>query len=402
MNVLFVSLGEINNISEHGLYSDLLREFSKNNHSLTIVSPVEKRTGRKGEVVQLDDVRIIKVRIGNIQKTNYIEKTISTLCLPYQLIKAIKTFCNSEKFDLILYATPPITIYKLIKHLKKITKARTFLLLKDIWPQEIVDLGLIRENGMVYKYFSNLERKIYNISDKIGYTSLANKKYLINLGIDEEKLVEVNNSVDPNYHSNFYFDRHEFRNKYAISDDSIVFFYGGNLGKPQDIDFFINCLETQIEKENRFFVVCGQGTEYKKIEAFFDKNKPSNMKLFPFLPKDEYDELIMGADVGMVFLNHNFTVPNCPCRFYTYMEYSTPIFACTDTATDIKEDIFEGNFGWWCESSKVEDFIKMVDLICEEDLSCLAERGRNARLFLEERYTVDKDYERIINSIKTN
>ena len=319
MNILFISLSEISSIFEHGLYCDLLREFSKNGHSLTVISPVEKRTGRNGELIIEGNTRILKVRIGNIQKTNYFEKSISTLLLGKQLIDAINRNCEIKQFDLLLYATPPITLYNCIRKIKRATKASTFLMLKDIWPQEMVDLGLISSSGFLYKYFVTLEKRLYSISDKIGYTSLANREYLINHGISNEKLVAVNNSVDPNYQYKKSFNKQLFLAKYGVRDNQVVFFYGGNLGKPQDIDFLICCLKTQLDYKDRFFIICGQGTEYSKIERFFNTEMPCNMKLFPFLPKEEFDQCIMASDVGLVFLNHKFTVPNCPSRFYTYM-----------------------------------------------------------------------------------
>jgi hypothetical protein len=90
--------------------------------------------------------------------------------------------------------------------------------------------------------------------------------------------------------------------KYSINTEDIVFFYGGNLGKPQDIEFVIKCLETQMNISNRFFILCGQGTEYEKLKTFFDFHKPGNMLLLPYLPKDNYDQMIEASDVGMVFL----------------------------------------------------------------------------------------------------
>lgn len=399
MKILFVSLSEISSIYQHGLYSDLLREFAKNKHSITIISPVERRTGRKGEVIKHENIQIIKVRIGNIQKTNYIEKGISLLLLSTQLIRAIKKNCPDMKFDLLLYATPPITIYRLIKKLKSITKAKTFLMLKDIWPQEIVDLELIRSGGILHRYFADLERKMYEISDRIGYTSEASKKYLINYGIADSKLVEVNNSVDPNYQHKNSFDKFELLKKYGVEERQVVFFYGGNLGKPQDIDFVVDCLKSQVNMKDRFFIICGNGTEYYKIKQFFISEQPSNMKLFAYLPKEDYDKLVMLADVGLIFLNHKFTVPNCPTRFYTYMEYGKAVFACTDKASDISNDIYQGGFGWWCESTSISEFERIINEICKIGKKNLEEKGKLARRYLEERYTVDKDYNRILNSI---
>ena len=399
MRILFFSLSQIKSISEHGLYSDLLREFVKNNHDVTIISPVEKRTGKENELIVQENVHILRIKTGNIQKTNYIEKVISLAMLGRQLSKGIKKYCNDICFDCILYATPPITIYGLIRKLKMITGAKTVLMLKDIWPQEIVDLGIISKNGFAYRYLKKAERKMYGISDLIGYTSLANKRYLVKEGVQESKLIPVNNSVDANYAYEEKFELNELRGKYGIKDKDILFLYGGNLGRPQDIDYIVSCLDTQVNREGIYFIICGQGTEYGILEKFFTERKPQNMILVPFLPKKEYDQLIMSADVGMVFLNHRFTVPNCPTRFYGYMQYAKPVLACTDTATDIKNDIYDGDFGWWCESINPRVFAQLISQIKQEGKENLLLRGQRARSYLEEHYTVDKDYRVIVTAL---
>ena len=402
MNILFISLLKIDSIEEHGLYNDLLREFANNSHKITVVSPVERRTGRKTEYRSEGQVSFLNVRIGNIQKTNYIEKGISTLMLGSQLQRAIGKYCKNEKFDLILYATPPITICGLVSKIKKKTKAKTFLMLKDIWPQEMVDLGIITTKSPLYAYFRGMEKKLYRVSDFIGCTSPANISYLVehNPEVDRSKIVQVNNSVDISYPIEQSADRNVMCEKYGLDPDAKIFFYGGNLGQPQGIDHIIDCLKKQVGKKDRFFAICGGGTGYKLLERFFGEYSPNNMKLIPYLPKKEYDSLVAVSDVGLVFLNHRFTVPNCPSRLYTYMEYGKPAFACTDSATDIKDDIQKGEFGWWCESSSVEAFEDIVDSICECDSETLKEYGKRGRKYLEENFAVTKDYETIIECIK--
>ena len=86
------------------------------------------------------------------------------------------------KFDLILYSTPPITFYKAIEYVKKRDGAKTYLLLKDIFPQNAVDLGMMSKTGLkglIYKYFRKKEKKLYAISDKIGCMSQANVDYVL-------------------------------------------------------------------------------------------------------------------------------------------------------------------------------------------------------------------------------
>ena len=161
MNVLFITLVNYYNINEYSIYTDLLREFIKHGDSVYLVSPTERKNNEETRVIELPNCSILKPRIGNIQKTNLIEKGISTLTLERQINKAIEKFWGNVKFDLVLYSTPPITLTSVIEYIKKRDRAKTYLLLKDIFPQNSADLGMLSTTGwksMLFKYFRNKEK----------------------------------------------------------------------------------------------------------------------------------------------------------------------------------------------------------------------------------------------------
>ena len=109
MNVLFLTLLDFGSIEEHNIYTDLLREFAKHGHKLYVISPVERRKRQETRLLETDKATILKLKIGNTQKTNLIEKGISTITIEPQFISGIKKFFSNVKFDLVLYSTPPIT-----------------------------------------------------------------------------------------------------------------------------------------------------------------------------------------------------------------------------------------------------------------------------------------------------
>ena len=83
MNVLFLTLVNVKSIANRGIYEDLLREFAKNGHHVYVASPAERRSGEETHLVQEKDCTILRVKTGNIQKTNLIEKGISSLSRPF-------------------------------------------------------------------------------------------------------------------------------------------------------------------------------------------------------------------------------------------------------------------------------------------------------------------------------
>lgn len=395
MNILFLTLIDFDNIDDRGIYQDLLREFAKHGHKVFVVSPVEKRKKQNTRIIKTDKATILKLKIGNTQKTNIIEKGISTVNIEPQFVAGIKKYFSNIKFDLVLYSTPPITFCKAIEFVKKRDGAQTYLLLKDIFPQNAVDLGMMSKTGLkgiIYRFFRNKEKKLYRISDYIGCMSQANVDYVIkhNPEIDPNIVEICPNSIEVIDMSVDEDIRNKIRSKYNIPLDKRVFVYGGNLGKPQGIDFMIECLKSQEKNEDAFFLVVGDGTEFNKINNYLNKDKPKNVKLIKRLPKIDYDQLVGACDIGMIFLDHRFTIPNFPSRLLSYMQAKVPVLAVTDPNTDIGKVIIEGGFGWWCESNGVKSFEKAIEESLDTDTKPM---GEKALEYLDDVWDVKMQYD---------
>lgn len=402
MNVLFITLYNIEDISQRGIYEDLLREFIKEKHCVYIVSPSERRYAKKTHIIKGKHFKILKVRTGNIQKTSIVEKGISTVLLERQFNAAIKRYFDKVKFDLVLYSTPPITVMKAVEFIKKRDGARTYLLLKDIFPQNAVDMGMLNRKGIkgiLYRYFRNKEKKLYALSEHIGCMSQANVDYVLrhNREIDRKKVEICPNCVEPKDNSVSQEERMRIRRKYGIPTDREVFVYGGNLGKPQGISFLIKCLRSQKNNQDVFFLIVGSGTEYGKIEKYLEEEKQENIKLMNKLPKEDYDRMVGSCDVGMLFLDHRFTIPNFPSRLLSYMEAKLPVLAVTDPNTDVGKTAVQGGFGWWCESNSVDDFSSMVRLIVNAEK---APMGEAAFDFLKKYYSSHRSYTLIMEKMR--
>lgn len=402
MNILFLTTGRMESIEQHAIYPDLLRQFRNHGHRVYCVSSFEKRVGRETEYIEDHGAHMLHVKIGNLTKTNIIEKGISTLRIEGQFLSAIRKYLSTVRFDLILYSTPPITLANVISYVKKRDGAKTYLLLKDIFPQNAVDIGLMTKTGvkgLLYRYFRQKEKKLYALSDRIGCMSRANVDYLLshNPDIDPSKVEICPNSIEPQDMAITETQRMALRAKYDIPQDRTVFVYGGNLGKPQGIPFLIECLKKLKNHPKAFFLIVGDGTEYGKLQSFMNEENPQNVKLLKRLPKDDYDRMISACDIGLIFLDHRFTIPNFPSRLLAYMQAGLPVLACTDPNTDIGKVIVEGGFGWWCESNDADAFLTHVQKISSLHLAGMKNL---AHTYLLDHYTAEKAYQIIMKEME--
>ncbi len=400
MNILFLTIGPMESIEDRGIYSDLLRHFRNDGHQIYTASPYEKKTGKSTHLVDENGAKMLHISTGNITQCGIIEKGLSTISIENKFLHAIKKYFNGVKFDLVLYSTPPITFAKVIKYIKKRDNAKAYLMLKDIFPQNAVDLGMLSKTGLkglIYRYFRNKEKTLYSISDYIGCMSPANVEYLSkhNSEIPRDKIGLCPNAVDIQDVRLDDTGRAKIREKYNIPQDKKVFVYGGNLGRPQTVSFIVKCLKACADINDVFFVVAGDGTDRCILEHYLEEEKPSHVKLFGYLSKEDYDRMIACCDFGLIFLDYRFTIPNFPSRLLSYMQAGLPVLACTDANTDIGSIVVNGGFGWWCESDREENFVKTVlEAKCDD----VSNKRVCAYEFLKENYSAEKVYNIIMNS----
>ena len=401
MNILFLTIFEIDSISERGIYQDLLREFIKHGHMVSIVCPAERRYGKRTRLYESTSSQILKVRTLNLTKTHWFEKGFATVLLEHQYKSAIKKYFYNLKFDVVIYSTPPVTLTKVIKYIKKRDNAVSYLLLKDIFPQNAVDLGILSPRSPVYFFFKHKERMLYRISNNIGCMSQANVEYLLkhNKQLDICRVHICPNSITPSMLDKMIGNRADIRNKYNIPIHSKVFINGGNLGKPQCVPFIVECLRLNQNKDDRYFLICGSGVDANILQEYIKIEAPANVKMINLLPEDKYAEILSACDVGLIFLDHRFTIPNFPSRLLAYMEKSLPVLACTDPNTDIGKIIEDGTFGWWSESDDPEKFSNLIDKICGQDTTPLGLCGRR---YLEKNFLAVQSAKIIMDCITTS
>lgn len=386
MNILFLSVYDIADSNSGYIYADLVREFARRGDKVYAVTPTRKQN--TCAFTDSNGVCVIKVKNGSIQKTGKIKKVLNLLLLENRTIKAVNKYAKGVKFDLVINMSSNLSYAKSFRYFKKKHGAKAYLLLKDISPQNAVDMEMMSPRGImgfVYRAFKRKEKRLYSVSDCIGCLSDANVEYLLreNSYLTRDKVVTLPNSIEPMDVSLSKEDRDKMRQKYGIPTDKTVFVYGGNLGKPQGIPFIIDCLRRQKNDENAYFLIVGDGTEYGRLKEFMDAERPINAVLMQRLPREDYDRMVAACDVGLIFLDHRFTVPNYPSRLLSYMQAGLPVLACTDTSSDVGKTLTEGGFGWWCESNDASAFSECVSAAVSAD--------RNEMKILEQNY-LDKEF----------
>ncbi len=391
-SLVFISISEFPSIEASGIYTDLIREFVKNNWKVSVFYGTTDKN-RIGEEVD-GFVSLVPVIIRKYEKTSIVRKGLSILNFDRAFLNVIK---NSQihSVDLLLYATPPITLTRTINWVKITFSARTYLLLKDIFPQNALDLGILSKFNPLYTYFSFIEKKLYALSDTIGCMSLANLSYINSKNHIAVNKLEVNpNSIDISRIAFKGINKAEVLSKYGISVESKIIVYGGNLGLPQGIPFLLNLMEfTLLRRQDIVWVVAGSGTH-----AFmFENCQLENVHFLGNLSNEEFNTLTAISDVGLISLDSRFTIPNFPSRLLSYLSNSIPVLCLVDRVTDIGTMAEKHRFGLSALHGDLQGcYNAMTRLVDDVDLNMFGKRGFD---YLLSNFSSKLSYELIVKDL---
>ena len=389
--ILFITIIRIDNINESGIYSDLISKFATEGYDITIICPIERRFGLRSRIINSNGIKIIQVKSLNIQKTNIFEKMISTFVIEFLFIGAFLKNCKNQNFDLGIFTTPPIFITNFIKYIGKNIKVK-YLLLKDIFPQNALDLNITNKYSPFYFYSRLIEKKLYKNVDFIGCMSKANLDYVMKHNKINKSKLEINpNTIDIS----------KYPNKNKINNNKeLNLIYGGNLGVPQDavlISKFIAKIELI---ENISFKIIGSGTEFKFLKNYISINNINKTQISCNLSKADYFNELEKADIGLLFLNEKFTIPNYPSRILDYLYFDLAIISNTDNNTDITEFIKNAKVGNCFYG--VNDIDKMILEIknIKDNRTYLESFSQNSNKSLINNFNIDVSFKLIENKIK--
>lgn len=388
MRILFLMIAYPDTRKNSSMYTDLAAEFTSKGHKVFVTvanGPVKSTMNIE------NGVNVLRVRTLELFNTSSLMKGLANILLPLQILNGIKRSLSNIPFDAILLATPPVTYQSTIRVLKKKYQAKVYLILRDIFPQNARDLGIIR-SFLAYSFFRRMEKRLYSACDFIGCMSPANIKYIKdhNPKVDTQKLhllpnwKKVTSEKDPDP---------DLKKKYQLKRRFILL-YGGNIGKPQEAEFILELASDVRNYKDVEFLIIGDGTEKKKMIAQSLKLNLDNVIFMDPLPRDQYQDLARVCDIGLVNNSRHFTIPNIPSRILSYWEARLPVLAAIDSSTDLGHILEESASGLWCLTGDLDSYRRNFEKLYSDTF--LRQRmGANGYEYLVQKCSSERAYHTI-------
>jgi glycosyltransferase involved in cell wall biosynthesis len=325
-------------------------------------------------VERLDGIEVLRVAAPPTRASSFVRRAIAEMWLPFAMWRNIRRSpFRSVKWDLLAWYSPPIFFGPLIWALQRGSGARTYLILRDIFPEWAVDLGLVRK-GPVYLVFKAIAALQYAVADVIGVQTPSNLAYLSRWARSPQRRIEVLHNwlaVTPDVGCSISV-------KNTVLAGRKIFVYIGNMGVAQGMDIFVELIQALQHRDDIGFLFVGRGSELAKLEAEKASRELNNVLFFGEIDSSEIPGLLAQCHVGLVALHPDHKTHNIPGKFVSYVQYGLPVLARVNGGTDLERLIEDEHVGKVYVGNSVGELKRLAEELADDDAlrHSMSEQGK--------------------------
>ncbi|KAF0135178.1 MAG: group 1 glycosyl transferase [Candidatus Saganbacteria bacterium] len=328
------------------LFFELAESLVKNGYSVNVITRMPRYNIASG--INLENIPNEEI-ISGVKVTR---KNILPLARNIPIIRGFEHFLLAiiffwaglfqEKFDLILVYSPPLPLGIAGYWLSKIKKCPVIVNIQDLYPQTVIDLGLLK-NKLLIVISRQMESFIYRNSNALTVHSEGNKGYLVKIGANEEKVRVIDNWVDtsliqPGSKIN------DFSRKYGLDGKFIVSF-AGVMGFAQGLEVVIQAADRLKDKKDIIFVLVGDGVKRLELVKMSESLGLKNVQFIPTQLRSIYPQVLNTSDICLVVLGQNLATPVVPGKMLSIMAAGKAILASMPENGDAPKIINSNNCG---------------------------------------------------------
>ncbi len=359
---------------------DLAREFLRQGHKPTVLIPAPG-LDQPWLLEEMDGVQVMRLRAPRTKDIGYVRRTLGELWMPYAMLRNLRRSpLARQRWDGVVWYSPSIFLGPAAKALKKASACRSYLIVRDIFPEWAVDMGLMGR-GLPYRFFKAIERYQYSVADGIGVQTPANVAYFEAWSSHPGRRLEVL--------QNWLAEAPDVGCSVSVAGSPLagrkVFVYAGNMGVAQGVSILIDLAERLHGRKDIGFLFVGRGSEAERLRRDAEGRGLDNVVFHDEIDPAEIPGLYAQCHVGIVALDPRHKTHNMPGKFLSYMQSGLPVLATINPGNDLAAMIEREGVGRVCTDHSVDTLQRLAEVLVDEitaDASVSARcRALSARLF---------------------
>lgn len=372
---------------------DLSREFVRQGHDLTVVLPSANQQD-PWLLDEVDGVKVLRLKAPRTKDVGYIRRTLAELVMPFAMLRQFrKSPLADMRWDCVVWYAPSIFHGPLASAFKKSSDCKGYLIIRDIFPEWAVDMGLMGR-GLQYRFFDAVARYQYSVADVIGVQTLGNLGYFDKWRQQPERQLEVLQN---------WLDKPALaRCPIRVNETSLagrkVFVYAGNMGIAQGMDILLDFAEQLRCETDVGFLFVGRGSDAARLKGSAKVRKLDNVLFFDEIHPDEIPDLYAQCSAGIVALDPRHKSHNIPGKFLTYMQSGLPVLANINAGNDLAQMIREEQVGQVCDSNRVDDLVQFANRLLDQ-IESDDQMSSRCRSLFEREFAVEKTVHQIVAAL---
>jgi len=341
---------------------DLARALSRAGHDVVVMVPGSE-LGAPWQLEKIDGFQVLRLRSPRTKDLPYARRLVAEWLMPFSMYRNWRRSpLRKLKFDGVAFYSPSIFHSRLVKAIMRKHGARSYLILRDIFPDWALDMGLMRP-GAAYSLLKGVAKRQYRTADVIGIQSPGNLGLINADDVRPDARIEVlHNWLEPRKDRGCAIDL----SKSKLRGRRICV-YAGNIGVAQKLDVIVDVAERLRSQSGVGFVLVGRGNDTTRIASEIMSRSLDNILMYDEIDHDEIPGLYSQADVGLVVLDERHRTHNIPGKFVSYMHSGLPVLAIVNPKNDLIEIIQTAHVGVaHCERNAdviAADLLKLLDQI---------------------------------------
>lgn len=369
---------------------DLVREFSRQGHSVFVLLPAPGQL-EPWRLEEFDGATVVRLKALQSKNVSYLRRTVAEFTMPFFMYwNFSKSPLSNECWEGVVWYSPSIFHGPLVQMLRRSRRCRSYLIIRDIFPEWAADMGLI-SRGLVFRVFKAIANFQYSVADIIGVQTPGNLQYFKEWQLLPGRKVEVL--------QNWLDEPSDIPCSIKIDDTKLagrkILVYAGNMGVAQGMETIL-CLAERLSSRNDIgFLFVGRGSEVPRLTELVSEKEMDNVLFCDEISPDEIPELYAQCSIGIVSLDSRHKSHNIPGKFLTYLQSALPVLANINAGNDLAQIIRDERIGEVCESNQLDDLLQLAERLLDHLENDPAMPIRCRELFQKE-FTVEGKVKQIV------
>ncbi|MBV9581966.1 MAG: glycosyltransferase family 4 protein, partial [Chloroflexi bacterium] len=267
---------------------DVLTTFP--NHPLGRIPPEYR--GRAWATEFLDGIRVLRCWLYAVPNRGVGRRGLDHLS--FMLTALLFGLPRINTTDVVIASSP--TLFSAVSAwlIARVKRVPFVLEVRDLWPEAIVDLGLMRPNSRTVTWLRQLTAFLYDQAARVVVVTEAFADRLVNQGVPRAKLAVIPNGAD----TRFFAPQETAPTRQSLGlNGQFVVAYVGSHGLSHGLNVVLDAAALQPEVT---YLLVGDGADRTRLVAERDRRQLSNVVMHSSVPKVAVPGLYAAADACLV------------------------------------------------------------------------------------------------------